>query len=301
MELEQFAKGITWRDVCASRARGSATQDGHGQHKEGSCVCCRGIWGTLQRARWVLGKKRAEGMQGSEPLACRLTFPVALEPSMRFWQWRGEFVPVHDLNLRLSFLLVSLPLPMAPKGKFLLRKRGGKEKPQKQRAEGCGGESNLQGASSLEQRQGCWRGRCSGGGHPHPSMHPGLGSRQPRPAGSCTGGVQVQDVPPNPQRPSKSRSPGAALGPSTQHCAWWRGPELPPPGRTGSRRRRRPWERHRRGVSSLRARSSPSQGVGKSRAEAFLKPCVYVCGTGAFARACMYIQAYRRVYTDARM
>ena len=91
----------------------------------------------------MLEKKRAEQRQGSEPLACRLMLAVALEPSTRFWQRRGEFVPVHNLNLWPPFLLVSLLLLMAPKGKFLLQERGGKEKPQKRRAEGWSGGSTL--------------------------------------------------------------------------------------------------------------------------------------------------------------
>lgn len=95
--------------------------------------------GTLQRPWWVLGKKRAEQRQGSEPSACRLMFPVALEPLMSFWQQRGEFVPVHDMNLWLSFHLTSLLLLLGTKGKFLLQERGRKEKPQKQRAEGLRG------------------------------------------------------------------------------------------------------------------------------------------------------------------
>lgn len=114
-------EGITWLDVCASRALGSVTQDGHGQPEQGFWGCCRGIWGTLQRPQWVVGKNRAEQRQDSEPLACRLTLLVVLEPSMRFWQWRGEFAPAHNLNFWLSFLLLSLPLLMSPKGKFLLQ------------------------------------------------------------------------------------------------------------------------------------------------------------------------------------
>lgn len=77
--------------------------------------------GVLQRPQWVVRKKRAEQGQGSELLACRLTLLVVLEPSMRFWQWRGEFIPAHNLNLWLSFLFLSLPLLMSPKGKFLLQ------------------------------------------------------------------------------------------------------------------------------------------------------------------------------------
>lgn len=69
--------GITWRDVCASRFLGSVTGDSHGQPEQGFWGCCRGIWGTLQRPQWAVGKKRAEQRQGSEPLACRLTFLVA--------------------------------------------------------------------------------------------------------------------------------------------------------------------------------------------------------------------------------
>lgn len=52
-------------------------------------------------------------------------------------------MPVHDLNLWLLFLLLSLPLLMAPKGKFLLQERGRKENPQKRR--GGGGEQPARG------------------------------------------------------------------------------------------------------------------------------------------------------------
>lgn len=40
---------------------------------------------------------------------------------MRFWQWRGEFVPAHNLNLCLSFLFLFLSLLMSPKEMFLLQ------------------------------------------------------------------------------------------------------------------------------------------------------------------------------------
>lgn len=107
----------------------------------------------------MLGKNRAEQRQGSQPLACRLTLPVALEPPTRFGQQRGEFMPVHNLNLWLSFLLLSLPLLMSPKRKLLLQERGGKEKSQKQRAERC-----------------CGWGAISKG--PHPGADAGMSARK---------------------------------------------------------------------------------------------------------------------------
>lgn len=132
------------------------------------------------------------------------------------------------MNLWLSFLLVYFPLLMAPKGKFLLQKRGGKKTPQKRRAEGCKGGSNLQGAGPLEQTQGCWRGSCSGGGHPPPLRASRLGFPAVQASGELHRRVQIEDVPPNPQRPSNSGTPGAPLGPIVQRCAWWQGARASP-------------------------------------------------------------------------
>jgi len=152
--------------------------------------------------------ERAEQGQGSEPSACGLTLPVALEPSQRFWQQRGEFVPVHDLNLWLAFLLVSLPLLTAPGGKSLLQRREEKKKPQKRRAEGCRGGSN-----PWSGRRGVGKGFAVGVGTPNP---PTLEFPSVQASGELHGRVLVEDVPPDPQRPSSnSRSPGPPLGPRT--------------------------------------------------------------------------------------
>lgn len=126
----------------------------------------------LRRPWWVLGKNRAEQRQGSQPSACRLTLPVALELPTRFWQQRGEFMPVHNLNLWLSFLLLSLPLLMSPKRKFWVQERGGKEKPQKERAERCwGAGSNLQGATPWSRHRDVGKGVAVGTETPHTRTH----------------------------------------------------------------------------------------------------------------------------------
>lgn len=85
-----------------------------GDAAEGFGVHCRdlsGLWG-----RGGLSRHRA-----ASPWLVGSHYWDFWDPSMRFWQWRGEFVPAHNLNLWLSFLFVSLPLLMTPKGKFLLQ------------------------------------------------------------------------------------------------------------------------------------------------------------------------------------
>lgn len=131
----------------------------------------------------MLGKNRTEWRQGSELSACRLALLVVLEASVRFWQQRGEFMPVHDLNLWLLFLFVFLALLVAPKGKFLLHERGGKGNPQKWRAEMQGGEATPKGMAWSSCRD-VGEAVAVGADNTHPPIHPGLGSHQSRPVGS---------------------------------------------------------------------------------------------------------------------
>lgn len=199
----------------------------------------------LQRRRWVPGKKRAEQKQGSEPSARRLMLLVALELSTRFWQRRGELVPVHDLNLWLLFLLLSLPLLMAPKGKFLLQERRRKENPQKRR--GGGGGATCKGPARWSRCRDVGEGVAVGTDtETNPPTHPGLGCHRSRPAGSCTGGCKSRTCPQIPshlltarvQRFPWDAAPGAVHGGGGDQS-------IPLPGGTGSWRRWKPWERHR--------------------------------------------------------